>query len=151
MKLFRKTTVIASFLIGLMCLSGNVNGQCKRFTKKWCLPSLSPYVHNGQLTTAILNPGDSADIDLTFNAGKEYKIVICSQDQIGKVQFKVLDQSRKVLHTSDPNEKNPSWRFKLAHTQQLIVQLTVPKMEKTNQRNHLVPNGCVSLLIGFMK
>jgi hypothetical protein len=151
MKLFRKSIVIASFLMGLIFLSGDITAQCKGFTKKWCLPSLSPYVHNGQLTTAILNPGDSADIDLTFYGGKEYKLLICSQDQIGKVQFKVLDQSRKVLYTSIPDEKNPSWSFKMENTQQLIVQINVPKIEKTNQRINIVPNGCVALLVGFMK
>ena len=149
MKLFRKITVIASFLIGLVCLSGTVNAQCKGFTKKRCLPSLSPYIHNGQLTSAVLKPGDAADIDLTFNAGKEYKILVCSQDQIGDVQFKILDQSRKVLYESKPGEINPSWSFKVENTQQLIVQLKVPKMEKSNQQADLIPNGCVALLVGF--
>jgi hypothetical protein len=107
MKLFHKITLIASVLIGLLCLSNTVSAQCKGFTKKRCLPSLSPYIHNGQLTSAILRPGDSADIDLIFNAGKEYKIVVCSQDQLGDVHFKILDQSRKVLYESTPGEKNP--------------------------------------------
>ena len=151
MKLFRKITLNVSFLIGLIALSGNVNAQCKGFTKKRCLPSLSPYMHNGQLTSAILKPGDSADIDLTFNAGKEYKILVCNQDQIGKVQFKILDQSRKVLYESNPEETNPSWSFKVENTQKLIVQLKVPKMEMNNQRTNLVPNGCVALLVGFKK
>jgi hypothetical protein len=151
MKLFRKITLITSFLIGLIGLTGNVNAQCKGFTKKHCLPSLIPYMHNGQLTSAVLKPGDSADIELTFNAGKEYKLLVCNQDQIGMVQFKILDQSRKVLYESHPEETNPSWSFKMENTQKLIVQLSVPKMEMSNQRTNLVPNGCVALLVGFMK
>jgi hypothetical protein len=151
MKLFHKITLIASVLIGLLCLTNTVSAQCRGFTKKRCFPSLSPYIHNGQLTSAILRPGDSADIDLIFNAGKEYKIVLCSQDQLGDVHFKILDQSRKVLYESTPEEKNPSWSFKVENTQQLIVQLKVPKMEKSNQRNNIVPNGCVALLVGFKK
>jgi hypothetical protein len=151
MKLFRKITLIALFLIGLVGLSNKAIAQCKSYTKKYCLPSLNPYIHNGQLTSAVLNPGDGADIEMTFNAGKEYRILVCNQEQIGNVQFKILDQSRNVLHESDPEETNPSWDFKVENTQQLIVQLKVPKMEKSNQRISLVPNGCVAILVGFKK
>ncbi len=149
MKLFYRIAFIASCTLVLLVSSNNANAQCKSYTKKHCLPSLSPYIHNGQLTSAVLSPGDAADIDLTFNAGKEYRILVCNQEQIGNVQFKILDQSRKVLHESDPEETNPSWDFKVENTQQLIVQLKVPKMEKSNQKNNLVPNGCVALLVGF--
>jgi hypothetical protein len=151
MKLFRKITLIAFFTIALLGLSNSAHAQCKSYTKKHCLPSLSPYIHNGQLTSAVLNPGDSADIELTFNAGKAYRLLVCNQEQIGNVQFKVLDQSRKVIYKSDPEDANPLWDFKVENTQQLIVQLVIPKMEKSNQRNNLVPNGCVALLVGFKK
>jgi hypothetical protein len=151
MKLFRKITLIATVLIGFLGVSNTASAQCKSYTKKHCLPSLSPYIHNGQLTSAVLNPGDAADIDMTFNAGIEYRVLVCNQEQIGNVQFKILDQSRKVLYESDPKETNPSWDFKVENTQQLIVQLSVPKIEKSNQRNNLVPNGCVALLVGFKK
>ncbi len=151
MKLFCKITLVASLTLGFIGLSNNADAQCKGYTKKHCLPSLAPYIHNGQLTSAVLVPGDAADIEMTFNAGKEYRIIVCNQDQIGNVQFKILDQSRKVLYESDYEEKNPSWDFKVENTQQLIVQLKVPEMEKNNQRTNLVPNGCVAVLVGFKK
>lgn len=151
MKLFRKITVIASLAIGILGFVNSANAQCKSYTKKHCLPSLNPYIHNGQLTSAVLVPGDGADIDMTFNSGKEYRILVCNQEQIGNVQFKILDQNRKVLYESNPEEINPSWDFKVENTQQLIVQLKVPKMEKSNQRTAMVPNGCVALLVGFKK
>ena len=68
----------------IVSFSLDSSAQCKGYTKKHCLPSLSPYVHNGQLTSAVLNPGDSADVALTFNAGKEYRLLVCNQEQIGK-------------------------------------------------------------------
>jgi len=151
MKLFRKITLIAFITIGFFGLSNNSSAQCKSYTKKHCLPSLSPYIHNGQLTSAVLNPGDLADIEMTFNAGKEYRLLVCNQEQIGNVQFKVLDQSRKVIYESNTEETNSFWDFKVENTQQLIVQLVIPKIEKSNQRNNLVPNGCVALLVGFKK
>jgi len=149
MKLFNKTALTLVVILASFVFTLNANAQCKRYTKKDCLPSLSPYMHNGQLTSAVLYPGDSADVALTFNAGKEYRILVCNQEQIGNVQFKVLDKSRKVLYKSDPDEVNSLWDFKVANTQQLIVQLTVPAMVKSNQKNNLVPSGCVALLVGF--
>ena len=106
-------------------------------------------MHNGQLTNALFNPGDSADIEMTFNAGQEYRILVCSQDMIGNVHFKVMDKSRKILYNSDPKTKNPSWDFKVANTQVLIVQIVVPNMENKNKITRLTPSGCVSLLVGF--
>ena len=149
MKLFNKIPVTICLILASFVFTIDADAQCKRYTKKECLPSLSPYMHNGQLTSAVLYPGDSADVVMTFNAGKEYRILICNQEQIGNVQFKVLDKSRKILYKSDPKEANPSWDFKVTNTQQFIIQLTVPAMEKNNQKNNLVPNGCVALLVGF--
>ncbi|NQX97011.1 MAG: hypothetical protein HRT73_03905 [Flavobacteriales bacterium] len=149
MKLFNKTALLVSVILALLTFTTDVNAQCKRYTKKECLPSLNPYIHNGQLTSAVLYPGDSADVAMTFNAGKEYRILVCNQEQIGNVQFKVLDKTRKVLYKSDSKKSNPSWDFKVENTQQFIIQLTVPVMEKDNQKTNLVPNGCVSLLVGF--
>ncbi|MBL4593340.1 MAG: hypothetical protein JKX68_05925 [Flavobacteriales bacterium] len=149
MKLYNKIPIIISVILASFVFTIDADAQCKRYTKKYCLPSLSPYMHNGQLTSAVFNPGDSADVVMTFNAGKEYRILICNQEQIGNVQFKILDKSRKVLYKSDPEEPNSYWDFKVTNTQQLIIQLTVPPMEKTNQKNNLVPNGCVALLVGF--
>ena len=149
MTLFSKISVLTCVVLASFVFTIDANAQCKKYTKKYCLPALSPYLHNGQLTSAVLNPGDSADVPMTFNAGKEYRILICSQEQIGNVQFKVLDNTRKVLYESDPEVSNPYWDFKVANTQQFIVQLSVPKMEKSNQKTNLVPNSCVALLVGF--
>ena len=149
MKLFNKIAIVCTVIIVSLLVTTNASGQCKRYTKKYCLPSLSPYLHNGQLTSAVLTPGDSADVEFTFNAGKKYRILVCNQEQIGIVQFKVMDNSRKVLYKSDPKEANSSWDFKVNNTQQFIIQLSVPVMEKSNQTNNLVASGCVSLLVGF--
>jgi hypothetical protein len=148
MRLFNKLFA-TSIVVFLLLNSFNSAAQCKRYTKKNCLPSLSPYLHNGQLTSTYMIPGDSAEVLMTFNAGKEYRILICSQELIGKVQFKVMDKRRKVLYTSDEEASNPSWDFKVENTQQFIIQIMIPKKEKSIKKNNMVANGCVALLIGF--
>jgi hypothetical protein len=149
MKLSSKTLIPIGLLLCLSLFSIDSNAQCKRFTKRNCVPSLAPFVHNGQLTSAIFNPGETADIEMTFNAGKEYRIIVCGQEMLGNVQFKVLDKSRKVIYKSGEDETNPSWDFKVASTQQLIIQIVVPKVDQKNQLTQLTPQGCVSILIGF--
>lgn len=149
MRLYNKISLTVCITLASFVFTIDANAQCKRYTKKDCLPSLSPYIHNGQLTSAVLYPGDSADVAMTFNAGKEYRIIVCNQEQIGNVQFKILDKARKVLYKSDSEVHNPVWDFKVENTQQFIIQLTVPAMEKSTQKTNLVPNGCVALLVGF--
>ena len=148
MRLFNKI-LGALVVVTLLVSSVNASAQCKKYTKKNCLPSLTPYLHNGQLTSAYMMPGDSADVMMTFNAGKEYRLLICSQEMIGKVQFKVLDKKKKVLYESDKEEANPAWDFKMENTQQLIIQIYIPAKEKTIMKNNMVPQGCVALLVGF--
>lgn len=149
MKLLNKKTLIVCLFIMANTFAIRSHAQCKSFTKKRCLPSLAPFTHNGQLTSAIFNAGDAADIEMTFNAGKEYRIIACSQETLGKVKFKVLDKTRKVLYTSEEGETNPSWDFKVENTQQLIIQISVPKEEQKNKLAQFTQNGCISLLIGF--
>ena len=145
MKLFNKLFIVTFLLLNAF----NSSAQCKRYTKKYCLPSLSPYIHNGQLTSTYMIPGDSADVLMTFNAGKEYRILICSQEMIGNVQFKIFDKKKKVLYTSNEEDVNPFWDFKVANTQQLFIQISIPQKEKTTKMTEMVAQGCVALLVGF--
>lgn len=140
---------VAFLLIFVLSINFTASAQCKKFTKKHCLPNLEAYIHNGQLTSAYMMPGDSADVMMVFNAGKEYRLLICSQDMIGKVQFKVLDSKMKVLYESDEEEANPFWDFKMENTQQLFIRIYIPAKEKSNQKTTMVPEGCVSILVGF--
>lgn len=148
MKLLNRPFLPILLLVLSATFALSTQAQCKRFTKKNCLPSLAPFQHNGQLTSAVFNPGESADIEMTFNAGKQYRIVVCSQETLGKVQFKVLDKTRKVLYKSKENETSPSWDFKMTNTQQLTIQIIIPKLEEKNQITRLTPNGCVAILVG---
>lgn len=144
MQLFNTIKIVGVTLFML----GNVvlNAQCKGFTKKQCLPKLAPYTHNGQLTSAVFMPGESAEIEMTFNAGKSYRLIVASQEVIGNATFKVLDQTNKVIYQDTSSANMLSWDFSMKNTQPLIIQITVPPMETSNK---IVPSGCVSLLIGF--
>ncbi len=147
MKLLNKSLLKLVAIVIFTTISVNGFSQCKNFTKKVGFPALKPYIHNGQLTSARFVPGDEAEIEMTFNGGNDYRVLVCRQEVLGEVELTILDKARKVLYTSKPGGENPNWDFRVKNTQQLIVQVKVAEMDK-NAAN-MVPNGCVSILVGF--
>jgi hypothetical protein len=140
---------IYKIAVAVLFIAISINGfsQCKNFTKKEGFPALAPYTHNGQLTSAKFIPGDEAELEMTFNGGNDYRVLIVSQEIIGNVELIVLDKTRKVLFTSKAGEKNPHWDFRVKSTQQLIVQVKVAEIDKVS--TNIVPEGCISILTGF--
>lgn len=147
MKLLNKTLLKFSVLIVLITMAVSAFSQCKNFTKKTGFPALAPFTHNGQLTSAKFIPGDEAEIEMTFNGGNEYRVLVCNQELIGAAELTIMDKTRKVLYTSTPGEINPHWDFRVRTTQQLIVLVKVPEMKKTSTQ--MIADGCVSILVGF--
>lgn len=144
MKTILKIFLTASILIGSLQF---VNAQCKTFTKKECQPLLSPYIYNGQLNSAVLNEGDFAELMLTFYSNQEYRIVVCSAEELGSVVFKLLDMTGNVIFSNEEHNMIDHWDFATNSTQQLRVEVSVPESTK---KGELYKSGCVSILIGFM-
>ena len=76
------------------------SAQCRSYTKKKCLPVLSGYVQNDNYNSAMLIPGDEAELLLTFYGGKEYRLLICSQPILGDVEFEVFDDNDEMLYSN---------------------------------------------------
>lgn len=132
----------------LLAVAGDANAQCKSYAKRQCRPALAPYLHNGQVNNAVLVPGDKAELLLTFFAGQEYRLMVCGMPVLGKVSFRILDSDRNMIYESKKNPNQNYFDFKVASTQQLIVEINVPDDKSPNG---IVPEGCVSVLIGFKK
>ncbi len=122
-------------------------GQCRNIAKKQCFPQLTPYIQNGQFNSARLAPGESAEVQMTFYAGQDYRLMICSEAVLGVVNFKVFDAEKNELFDSRKTEVK-KWDFNVATTQSLSVQVEVPALDNPNK---IVPDGCVSILVGFKK
>ena len=122
--------------------------QCKGFVKKACIPKVPPYTHNGQLNNAVMSAGEKAELQMTFYSGQEYRIVVCAQEVLGKVNFKVYDSSRNEIYDSQDGKDNSVWNFKVAATQQLTIEIETPALDSPHE---LGPSGGVSVLVGFKK
>ncbi len=44
--------------------------QCRRLTKVKCLPALGEYIPNDNFNSAVLIPGDEAELMMTFRSGR---------------------------------------------------------------------------------
>lgn len=123
----------------------NVFSQ-KRFVKNKCLPVLKPFVYNGQLNSANLAEGDVAELMLTFYAGQDYRLLICSQEVLGNVEFKLFDTNKNLIFSNRDHDYINYWDFTSNTTQQLIVRVKVPKLEDSGE---IKQSGYVSILVGF--
>ena len=126
--------------------------QCKGFAKKKCLPALKPFIHNGQLNSTTLMAGESAELVMTFHAGQQYRVMICAQQSLKKVSFKLMDMDREILFSSEDQNDAKNWDFNVKATQQMIILVSVPRAGKHDAAKltgTLSISGCVALLVGF--
>lgn len=107
-----------------------------------------PFTHDGQMNVSTLSAGQNTDISLTFYSGQAYRILVCSEETLGDVTFKVMDMSKKVVFDSKDNNYPDFWDFKVKNTQQFIVHVEIPPSASVSSAP---PSGCVSVLVGFKK
>jgi hypothetical protein len=122
--------------------------QCNVFVKKKCMPKIQPFTNNGQMNTSMVEAGQSTRLDLTCYSGQDYRILVCAQEILGEVTFKVFDATRKVIFESKDHDNTDFWDFKSRSTQQLTVEVNVPKSDNPSS---VPPSGCVSVMVGFKK
>ena len=126
--------------------------QCKGFAKRKCMPELKPFIHNGQLNSTTLMEGESAELVMTFHSGQQYRVMVCAQESLKKVGFKMMDMDRELLFNNEDQNNSDHWDFNVNATQQMIILVSVPKPGKhadANLPGSLVQSGCIALLVGF--
>jgi hypothetical protein len=144
--LFMNNKSICFFAGLLLFLSaGNALGQCKSFTKKKCMPDLMPYVHNGQMNTINLFPGETATLKVAFYSGQDYRIISCAHPILKEVYFQVKTSDGNVVYNSK-DKKSQVWDLKVVSTQELTIDVFA---EKEDAPNSMAQSGCVAVLVGF--
>ncbi|MEO6883319.1 MAG: hypothetical protein ABI199_04755 [Bacteroidia bacterium] len=142
-KIVRKIIFFSAFICTLPCLSF---AQCKSFVKKHCEYKIAPFISNGQMNTTTMTSGQIADMPMTFYAGQSYRIVVCAQEVLGTIQFKLLDKAQHVIFDSTQNNDPDFWDFNVNTTQEFTIEVTVPPSDAADG---LMQSGCVSILVGF--
>lgn len=115
--------------------------QCRNFTKKNCLPALDGYVQNDNYNSAVLIPGDEAELELTFLGDTDYRVAVCAHPVLGAVEFDVLDQNNIRLWSNSDGADHLD--FRMENAQRLRFRVKVPETEAA-----ILHEGCVSILVG---
>jgi hypothetical protein len=140
---FKRTFIILMLLFSGWTIADS-QSECKTFTKKKCMYKLSPFVNNGQTSSTFMNPGQSSDISMNFNAGQTYRIIVCSQEELADLEYKISDGSGKVLFNSKDHDNADFWDFNVKSTTQLKISVKVPASDDKK-----ASGGCVTVLVGF--
>jgi hypothetical protein len=143
MRIFKLIPILA-ILIGAATF--NVNGQCKAFAKKVCIPELGAYTHDGNYHAAILVEGEEAELYKTFYSDMEYRVSVCGEENLPEVEFRVLDSNKNVLYSNKDANFSKTWDFKLQSSQQLKL---VVKVNSFNKSGETPASGCVAIMFGF--
>lgn len=138
-----KKNLLAIFFIFAFVIYGY--SQCDEFVKQECLPQLGPFTDIGKRNLAVLLPGDTAQIGVTFYKAHQYRIVVCAQPVLGRVRFRLMNRSGSVLFDSKSHNSPQYWDFNNEVTQNVVIQLIVPAVAA----NQVAQTGCVSVLVGF--
>jgi hypothetical protein len=133
-------------IICLLAFNPDSNAQCKAFAKSKCLPELGEYTHDGNYHATVLLEGEEAELYKTFYSDMDYRMVVCNEETIGKVEFSVLDANRNLLYSNKDANNSQVWDFKLQSSQQLKIVL---KVKSTGQQGMNPPSGCVAIMFGF--
>lgn len=137
-----KHTIILLLAFGLFATAANA--QCRSFTKKNCLSTLDGYIQNDNYNSAILIPGDEAELMLTFLAGQDYRLLVCAHPVLGEITYEINDARGKRLFDSRKNEPDVTYvDFKVETTQQLQIHVQVPE-----SKSAILHEGCVTVLVG---
>jgi hypothetical protein len=139
MKVIRIFSVLA-FLF--LAATFTVNGQCKAFAKKDCLPNLGAYTHDGNYHAAVLVEGEEAELYKTFYSDMEYRVAIVGEGKLPAIEFKIMD----VLYSNKDHNYAKTWDFRLESSKQLKL---VVKVTTFNKPGDVPASGCVAIMFGF--
>ena len=134
------------FLIGLFFVPFSSFSQCKQFAKNTCKVGLAPYQHDGNYHAAVLLEGEEAELYKTFYSNTDYRIGVCGANNLGSIEFSVIDGSGKVLYNNKYNDNSWKWDFRLEASQQLKIVIKVPVSDGLAEEPK---EGCVAIMFGF--
>lgn len=121
------------------------NAQCKGFVKKQCLPALESYTPSDKYNSLRMVQGEEAEMYLIFVEDHDYRVLICSQEILGDIEYQVLTDRGQVIFSSENSDGKNYFDFSTSSTEKLQVLIKVPDNEGASGMMH---EGCVTVMIG---
>lgn len=132
---------IVALIVLSLTISFTANAQCKSALKDG-VKKLTPYTHTGQVNNVTIILGEPSEIHLSVYKGLNYKFQIGSEDALGKVTFRILDEYKTEIYNSETSKDPLSWVFFSNSSQNLIVEIYPVDKEK---------QGCAFLVVGMQQ
>jgi len=121
-----------------------VMGQCRSFVKNNCGDAMEGFIPGESFNAVKLFPGDVAEVEMTFYSDVDYRLLICSHEVLGDVNFKIIDKGGEVIYDNADREFSEFFDFRLEGTRTFDVNITVPEQDESS----INPQGCVAILLG---
>ncbi|MEZ4798303.1 MAG: hypothetical protein R2809_00710 [Flavobacteriales bacterium] len=119
------------------------NAQCDSLAGSCETHITQNYITDGQAYRALLNGGEIAEFQTTLFGGNTYRIAACSGNGDGNLIFKIFDQEKNQLFSSQENGNSPYWDFVIENTMTVNVEASLDESRSTS--------GCAVIIIGFKK
>ena len=143
-----KIKILGLIGISVMLFSNSTSAQgtmqCKRFKAK-CNYSMDDYKSNGQDLVAPLVPGEEASIALVFHNKHDYRLILCGDSYLGKLEFSIKSTKGEELFSNKNFEMTQDWDFSMTSTQRLVVTVKAPG---STAKGQAAEEGCVQLIVG---
>ncbi|WP_321298510.1 hypothetical protein [Marinifilum fragile] len=137
------------FTIAVLFFIVNTNfaySQCRELAKKDCKPLLEKYIHDGNYNGVVLNVDEEVELHKAFFSGQKYRMVVCKEDFLPSIHFKVLNSDFEVIFDNKDDGYNNKYDFELEESQTLIISM---KFVTENKEYDKSMNGCVVMLFGL--
>ncbi len=124
----------------------NIYAQCMDFVTSTGFQILdtAKYVPEGRFDAMTLSQGDYLKVYKSFFRGKTYRIVICADKNIPKLNFKVQSMQGEIIYENTAAENSETWEYTSDKNQNLIIKVIIPSAENTKPKS-----GCVAVILGY--
>lgn len=148
MKLGKSLKILLFMLI--VGSAGSVFSQsaCKGFARKYCKQPKDEYIPNPQMMDAELAMGETAETQMLFYKGHDYRIFICAEETLGDVHFKIKTSTGDVLFDNQEYDMTPVWDFSMTSTKRLILEIGTEGAASESD-DAFSETGCVSIMVGY--
>lgn len=145
----KKSQVVGVCLsIILLSTSKFASAQCKGFAKQVDLSVLDQYEFCGEVQTAQMYSGDSAEIRMVLSPKSKYRIVLVTQDYIGEADLRARDRHKKDISIPVVNNGKKYWEVFTAEKEKVDLSIHIQPAQSKKATHGIVASGCVVLAVG---
>jgi hypothetical protein len=126
---------------------------CANFHKEHCDAGASKddkreFLYNSQSRSGLFSQGSISKLRCVIYKGMDYRLSICCETAGTQVNFKILDaKTKEELFDNAKNENAQQFEFQSNSTRNLLIEVSVPAGDATQEKGKPMDGACVGLLI----